>query len=158
MRMDHHCPWTGNCVGLKNNKYFICFLFWTIIACLFVWASSKYFLNVTPPKKGCGYPTSDSCFGFFNPSTASQFSLGVSIGVSIMLVVHGYLVNTNGTSLELGELMSFNPYRLSKRSDNNAELLGTSFINKLNPFSIPKEEYGNEKNELYCGGLVYPVN
>ena len=44
MRMDHHCPWTGNCIGLKNHKYFICFCFWTIIACLHV-AVSSFWMN-----------------------------------------------------------------------------------------------------------------
>lgn len=31
LRMDHHCPWTGNCVALYTHKYFCLFLFYAII-------------------------------------------------------------------------------------------------------------------------------
>ena len=96
-------------------------------------------------------------YGFFDPSIAGNIALGVSIALSFLLSLHIYFVNTNTSSLEHTDLTSnFNPYRLSK--DNNSQLMGRSFLNKLNPFSMPEPEYKNEKNEMYCDGLVYPLN
>ena len=34
--MDHHCPWTLNCVGAHNHAHFLRFLFYTVLADLTV--------------------------------------------------------------------------------------------------------------------------
>ena len=36
LKMDHHCPWIYNCVGLKNHKHFFLLLFYVTVTALYV--------------------------------------------------------------------------------------------------------------------------
>lgn len=35
IKMDHHCPWVNNCVGIGNHKYFLLFIFYTSLSCVY---------------------------------------------------------------------------------------------------------------------------
>lgn len=44
VKMDHHCPWVNNCVGVGNHKLFLLFVFWVLVTCIYALAivSGRY--------------------------------------------------------------------------------------------------------------------
>lgn len=34
-QMNHHCPFTNNCIGLENQRFFLLFIFYSLIGCAY---------------------------------------------------------------------------------------------------------------------------
>ncbi|RLN49013.1 hypothetical protein BBJ28_00015294 [Nothophytophthora sp. Chile5] len=87
-RMDHHCPWTNNCVGWSNKKLFLLFLVYTSLSCLVFNAMAS--------------PLAWSLSG--PPHWLLKAAWALSLGIGLLLagyfVFHVWLLRQGKTTLE----------------------------------------------------------
>jgi len=110
LKMDHHCPWVNNCVAFNNYKFFVLFLMYGLVYCLYVALTSlKYFLQFWRDVGGGGGGSEDG-----DQKTEHSFTGGgqfhilflffvsamFSISLCSLLGYHVHLVLHNRTTLE----------------------------------------------------------
>lgn len=96
-RFDHHCPWVGQCIGIRNYRFFFLFISSSTFLCIYVFTFSL--LNILTHNKD----------GVSLKKTMSREVLSVILLIYCFIAVwfvggltifHLYLISTNQTTYE----------------------------------------------------------
>ncbi|KAI5560101.1 hypothetical protein BDE02_16G023900 [Populus trichocarpa] len=145
-RFDHHCPWVGQCIGIRNYRFFFMFISTATILCLFVFGFSWIFILDGKP----------NVWEAISHDVLADFLI-VYCFIAVWFVggltaFHSYLISTNQTTYE-----NFR-YRYDKKENpyNRGAIrnIREIFFSKIPPSMNKFRSFVDEDEYMAAGSLM----